>query len=311
MREQSLDAGTEIVTQTVARVDFSSKPFRYWLNPAGDDTTIEEEENTADALIIATGAKARRLDVPGEDKYWGNGVSACAICDGSLPTFRNNPVAVIGGGDSAVEEAIYLAKKACKVTVLVRKDTFRASKINANRLLNHPKVEVKFDSVAIEIVGETNDGCMTGLRIKNVKTGNEEKLDASGLFYAVGHEPATALFKRQLEMDEDGFLITKPGTGLTNVRGVFAAGDVQDKRYRQAVTSAGKEKARVLLSHVLTRHRIRLHRRSGGGELSCSARGRSDRTLQRRKSPLICLLCWGSTEGKHFGMKKLVHQRGA
>jgi thioredoxin reductase (NADPH) len=243
MREQSLEAGAEIVTQTVARVDFSSAPFKYWLHPAGDDSTIEEETYTTDALIIATGAKARRLDLPGEEKYWGRGVSACAVCDGSLPMFRNNPLAVIGGGDSAVEEAIYLAKKACKVTVLMRKDVLRASKINVKKLLNHPKVEVKFNTVVMAIVGETSDGCMTGLKIKNMKTGDEGNLDARGLFYAVGHEPATTLFHGQLKMDDDGFLITKPGTGLTNIRGVFAAGDVQDKRYRQAVTSADEQKA--------------------------------------------------------------------
>src|ERR1700759_1630979 len=240
MREQSVEAGTEIVTQTVAKVDLSSKPIKFWLHPLGDDSTIEEETHTADALIIATGAKARRLDLPGEDKYWGNGVTAFAVCDGSLRMFRDNPLVVIGGGDSAVEEAIYLTKKSSKVTVLVRRDVLRASKVNAKRLLNHPKVEVKFDTVASEITGETDKGCMTGLKIKNVKTGKEELLDARGLFYAVGHDPATALFKGQLKMDEDGYLITEPGRGLTSVPGVFAAGDVQDKKYRQAVTSAGE-----------------------------------------------------------------------
>jgi len=239
MREQSLEAGTEIVTQTIAKVDISCAPLRYWLHPAGDDSTIEQDSHTADAFIIATGAKARRLYLPGEDIYWGKGVSACAICDGSLPMFKNNPVAVIGGGDSAVEEAIYLAKKACKVTVLVRKGILRASKSNAKRLLNHPKVEVKFNTVAIGIVGHPIEERMTGLMIKDLKTREEKELDVRGLFYAVGHEPATKLFEGQLEMDEDGFLITQPGTGLTNVRGVFAAGDVQDKRYRQAITSAG------------------------------------------------------------------------
>jgi thioredoxin reductase (NADPH) len=249
MREQSVEAGTEIVTQTVAKVDLSSKPIKYWLHPLGDDSTIEPETHTADALIIATGAKARRLDLPGEETYWGNGVSACAVCDGSLPMFRNNPLVVIGGGDSAVEEAVYLTKKASKVTVLVRRDVLRASKVNAKRLLNNPKVEVKFDTVATEITGATKDGCMTGLKIKNVKTGQEELLEARGLFYAVGHDPATGLFNDQLKMDEDGYLITEPGRGLTNVPGVFAAGDVQDKKYRQAVTSAGMYNSFNRLDH--------------------------------------------------------------
>lgn len=240
MRAQSEACGTEIVTQTVAKVDFSSRPFRYWLHPMGDDESIEDEIHTADAIIIATGAKARRLELPGEEKYWGNGVSACAVCDGSLPIFRNKPLVVVGGGDSAVEEAMYLTKKAERVYVLVRRDVLRASRINARRLSSHPKVEIKYNTVGVEILGENKErGLMTGMKIKNVKTGKVETLPANGLFYAVGHEPATQLFKGQLDMDEDGYLITAPGRGLTNIEGVFAAGDVQDKKYRQAVTSAG------------------------------------------------------------------------
>ncbi|KAJ9648410.1 thioredoxin-disulfide reductase [Coniosporium tulheliwenetii] len=240
MRAQSEACGTEIITQTVAKVDLSSRPFKYWLHPMGDDVEIEEETHTTDSLIIATGAKARRLELPGEDKYWGNGVSACAVCDGSLPMFRNQPLVVIGGGDSAVEEAIYLTKKASKVYVLVRRDVLRASKANARRLTTNPKVEVRFNTQPKEIKGEEKKGgLMTTLVVKNGKTGKEEEIEARGLFYAVGHEPATQLFKGQLKMDEDGYLITEPGTSLTNVKGVFAAGDVQDKKYRQAVTSAG------------------------------------------------------------------------
>ncbi|KIW00971.1 thioredoxin-disulfide reductase [Verruconis gallopava] len=242
MREQSEACGTKIITQTVAKVDFSSRPFKLWLHPMGDEETIENEDepHTADAVIIATGAKARRLNLPGEEKYWGNGVSACAVCDGSLPIFRQKPLVVIGGGDSAVEEAIYLTKKASKVTVLVRRNVLRASRANAKRLASNPKVEIKYDTVATEIVGEDKPrGLMTGLKIKNVKTGEEELIDANGLFYAVGHDPATQLFKGKLKMDEDGYLITEPGRGLTSVEGVFAAGDVQDKKYRQAITSAG------------------------------------------------------------------------
>jgi len=240
MREQSEACGTEIVSQTVAKVDLTSRPFKYWLHPMGDDEEMEEEEHTADALIIATGAKARRLNLAGEEKYWGNGVSACAVCDGSLPMFRDQPLVVIGGGDSAVEEALYLTKKAKKVTVLVRRDQLRASRANARRLTTHPKVEVMYNTSATEIKGEEKEnGLMTQLVIKNNVTKEEAVLEAKGLFYAVGHDPATELFKGQLEMDADGYLITKPGEGLTSVEGVFAAGDVQDKRYRQAITSAG------------------------------------------------------------------------
>jgi thioredoxin reductase (NADPH) len=241
MRAQSEACGTEIVTQTIGKVDLSQRPFKYWLHPMGDDEVLEEETHTADAIIIATGAKARRLELPGEEKFWGNGVSACAVCDGSLPMFRQKPLVVIGGGDSAVEEAIYLTKKASKVTVVVRRNVLRASRANARRLTTNSKVEILYETSPIEILGESKErGLMTGLKIKDLKTGKERELEANGLFYAVGHEPATQLFKGQLDMDEDGYLITTPGRGLTSVEGVFAAGDVQDKKYRQAVTSAGK-----------------------------------------------------------------------
>ena len=240
MRAQSEACGTEIVSQTVAKVDLKSRPFKYWLHPMGDDEEIEEEEHTADSIIIATGAKARRLDLPGEEKYWGYGVSACAVCDGSLPMFREQPLVVIGGGDSAVEEALYLTKKAKKVTVLVRRDKLRASRTNARRLTTHPKVEVMFNSGAVEIKGEDKKGgLMSHLVVRNNVTKEEQTIEAKGLFYAVGHDPATALFKGQLDMDEDGYLITKPGEGHTSIEGVFAAGDLVDHTYRQAITAAG------------------------------------------------------------------------
>jgi thioredoxin reductase (NADPH) len=240
MREQSEACGTEIISQTVAKVDLKSRPFKFWLHPMGDEEEIEEETHTADSIIVATGAKARRLDLPGEEKYWGYGVSACAVCDGSLPMFRDQPLVVIGGGDSAVEEALYLTKKAKKVTVLVRRDKLRASRTNARRLTTHPKIEILYNSSASEIKGEDKkNGLMNSLVVKNNATKEEKTIEARGLFYAVGHDPATEIFKGQLDMDEDGYLITKPGEGLTSVEGVFAAGDVQDKRYRQAITSAG------------------------------------------------------------------------
>jgi thioredoxin reductase (NADPH) len=241
MRAQSEACGTEIISQTVGKVDLSARPFKFWLNPMGDDDNLEEETHTADSIIIATGAKARRLDLAGEEKYWGNGVSACAVCDGSLPIFREKPLVVIGGGDSAVEESIYLTKKASKVTVLVRKDFLRASKANARRLTTNPKVEVRYNTQGVEIKGQEGPrGLMQSMVIKNNKTGETEEIPANGLFYAVGHDPATYLFKDQLKMDEDGYIITTPGTAETSIPGVFAAGDVQDKKYRQAVTSAGK-----------------------------------------------------------------------
>ena len=234
MRAQSLRFGTKILTETISHVDLSSRPFKLY----SEDSP--QTPHTASALIIATGASARRLNLPGEQKYWQNGISACAVCDGAVPIFRKRPLVVIGGGDSAAEEAIFLTKYGSHVTVLVRKAGLRASKTMANRLLANPKVTVRYNTVAEEVTGEPGErGLMTGLRIKNVVSGKQEHLDANGLFYAVGHDPATQLFKNQLDRDEDGYIVTKPGTSYTSLSGVFAAGDVQDKRYRQAITSAG------------------------------------------------------------------------
>ena len=233
MRAQSIRFGTTILSETIERVDFSARPFKLWRE-------YEDEPVTASAVIIATGASARRLGLRGEDKYWQNGISACAVCDGAVPIFRNKPLVVIGGGDSAAEEAMFLAKYGSQVTVLVRKSALRASKTMAKRLLAHPKCRVRFNTVATEVTGEAKErGLMTGLRVKDVETGKEEQLEANGLFYAVGHDPATEMFKGVIEMDSENYILTKPGTSYTNVEGVFAAGDVQDKRYRQAITSAG------------------------------------------------------------------------
>lgn len=233
MRKQSERFGTQILTETIAKVDLSSRPFKYWAEYEEDSAP-----HTADAMIIATGASARRLNLPGEDKYWQNGISACAVCDGAVPIFRNKPLVVIGGGDSAAEEAMFLTKYGSHVTVLVRKDHLRASKTMAKRLLANPKITVRFNTVGGEVTGDEK-GLMSHMVVKNVIDGTEEKIEANGLFYAVGHDPATALVKGQLETDAEGYLVTKPGTSYTNVPGVFAAGDVQDKRYRQAITSAG------------------------------------------------------------------------
>ncbi|EDN10558.1 thioredoxin reductase [Histoplasma capsulatum] len=238
MRAQSIRFGTDIITETVSRIDLSSRPFKLWKEYA--DGPNDGPAHTTDAIIIATGANARRLDLPGEERYWQNGISACAVCDGAVPIFRNKPLFVIGGGDSAAEEAMFLTKYGSKVTVLVRKDKLRASKTMAKRLLANPKVEVKFNTVALEVLGDPAPrGLMTHLKIKDVVSGAEEVVPANGLFYAVGHDPATALVKGQIETDSEGYIVTKPGTSYTSVPGVFAAGDVQDKRYRQAITSAG------------------------------------------------------------------------
>jgi len=231
-RAQSLKFGTKIITETISRVDLSQRPFRYWRE--GEE---EQEPETCDALIIATGASAKRLHLPGEDIYWQNGISACAVCDGAIPIFRNKPLAVIGGGDSAAEEAIYLTKYASHVYVIVRRHELRASKIMAKRLTSHPKTTVLWNTVTIEAKGDGD--LLSCLRTKNTKTGEVSDLAVSGLFYAVGHEPATSLIRGQVDTDSDGYIITVPGTTHTNIKGVFAAGDVQDKRYRQAVTSAG------------------------------------------------------------------------
>ncbi|KAG0142780.1 hypothetical protein CROQUDRAFT_662104 [Cronartium quercuum f. sp. fusiforme G11] len=231
-RAQSIRFGTQIYTETISKIDLSKKPFNYWREGAED-----QDPETADAIIIATGASARRLNLPGEETYWQSGISACAVCDGAVPIFRNKPLAVIGGGDSACEEATYLTKYASHVYVLVRKDHLRASKVMAKRLLNHPKVTVMWNTVATEAKGDGD--LLQSLEIQDLKTSKKSTLQVNGLFYAIGHEPATALVRGQLDTDEDGYIITKPGTSETSVKGVFAAGDVQDKKYRQAITSAG------------------------------------------------------------------------
>lgn len=233
MRKQSERFGTKIISETVAELDLSKRPFKY--STEWDPDT----KHTADTVIIATGATARRLNLPGEDKYWNNGVSACAVCDGAAPIFRKKPLVVIGGGDSAAEEAIFLTKYASHVTVLVRRDQLRASSIMAKRLENHKDVTIKWNTVGVEIKGDEK-GLMSHLVVKNVKSGDEETLQANGLFYAIGHDPASALVKGQLETDADGYIVTKNGSPVTNIDGVYAAGDVQDKRYRQAITSAGR-----------------------------------------------------------------------
>ncbi|OUM54589.1 hypothetical protein BVG19_g3999 [[Candida] boidinii] len=232
MREQSIRFGTEVITETISKVDFSSRPFKLWTEFNEDQAPI-----LSDSVIIATGASAKRLGLPGEEKYWQQGISACAVCDGAVPIFRNKPLAVIGGGDSACEEALFLTKYGSKVYLIVRKDYLRASTIMQKRVKSNPKLEILFETVSLEAKGDGR--FLTSLNIQNVKTKETRDLEVNGLFYAIGHTPATQVFKGQLETDEDGYIKTTPGTAATSIPGIFAAGDVQDKKYRQAITSAG------------------------------------------------------------------------
>lgn len=227
-RKQSIKYGTTIHTQTVTKVDFSKRPFKIY----SDDEVTE-----AEAVIIATGATAKRMDVPGEDSYWQKGISACAVCDGALPIFRDKPLAVIGGGDSAVEEATHLTKFGSKVYLIHRRDKLRASQIMQDRALKNPKIEILWNTVLEEAKGNTNS--LDKIILKDTITGAKRDLSVGGLFYAIGHKPNTEVFAEFLNLDETGYIITKPGTTYTNVEGVFAAGDVQDMNYRQAVTAAG------------------------------------------------------------------------
>ncbi|RKP24792.1 thioredoxin reductase [Syncephalis pseudoplumigaleata] len=232
LRQQSERFGTTVITETISKVDLSAKPFKLWRE--GNEAA---EPDTADAIIIATGATARRMNLPGEETYWQQGISACAVCDGAAPIFRNVELAVVGGGDSAAEEAIYLTKYASKVHVLVRRDKLRASKVMGDRMLRHPKIQVHWNTVATEARGDGK--LLKELGLRDTQTGEERSLAVNGLFYAIGHVPNTAFLEGQLPTDTDGYLLVTPGTSKTSVPGVFAGGDVQDKRYRQAVTAAG------------------------------------------------------------------------
>jgi thioredoxin reductase (NADPH) len=226
-RKQAERFGTEFITDDVTRVDFSDRPFGVW---------VGDTEYRAESIIIATGANARQLGLESEKTLQGRGVSYCAVCDAAF--FKDREVVVVGGGDSAMEEANFLAKFAPKVTIVHRRDSFRASPIMLDRAKSNDRIEFVLDSVVEEVLG-TEDGCVTGVLIRNLKTGEETELRADGLFVAIGHDPNTALFRGQLDMDEAGYIVTKGKSTETNVPGVFAAGDVQDHVYRQAVTAAG------------------------------------------------------------------------
>jgi thioredoxin reductase (NADPH) len=226
-RKQAERFGTEFVTDDVTRVDFSERPFGVW---------VGETEYRADSVIVATGANARQLGLESEKTLQGRGVSYCAVCDAAF--FKEREVIVVGGGDSAMEEANFLAKFATRVTVVHRRDSFRASPIMVDRAQGNERIQFVLDSVVEEVLG-IEDGRVTGALVRNLKTGEETEIPTDGLFVAIGHDPNTALFKGQLDMDEAGYIVTRGKTAETNVPGVFAAGDVQDHVYRQAVTAAG------------------------------------------------------------------------
>ena len=229
MQQQAQRSGARIVADTIVEVDLSRRPF----TATGDSG----DRYTADGLILSTGATARWLGIESEEKFRGFGVSACATCDGFF--FREKKVAVIGGGNTAVEEAIYLTRHASQVVLIHRRDRLRAEKVLQDRLLRNPKIETVWNHVVEEVLGETSPPTVTGLRIRNVKNNETSDLALDGVFVAIGHTPATEIFKGQIDMDEAGYILTKPGRTETSVPGVFAAGDVQDQIYRQAVTAAG------------------------------------------------------------------------
>jgi thioredoxin reductase (NADPH) len=229
MHTQAEAVGTRMINDLVVDIDLNARPFRC-IGDSGD-------EYTGDTLIVTTGAQARWLGLDSEHKYQGFGVSACATCDGFF--FRGKEVCVVGGGNTAVEEALYLTNHASKVTLIHRRDELRAEKILQDRLFRNDRIEAVWDTVIDEVLGVGQPPHVTGVRLRNVKSGETRELALDGVFIAIGHDPATALFRGKLEMDDEGYIVTEPDGTATNVAGVFAAGDVQDKVFRQAVTAAG------------------------------------------------------------------------
>jgi thioredoxin reductase (NADPH) len=231
MRQQALNFGARIITDDIVKVDLHKHPFKL--------TTLEGKHCEAIALIIATGARANYLGLPSEERFKNNGVSACAVCDGALPRFRNKPLVVVGGGDSAVEEGTYLTKFASTVYLVHRRDQLRASKIMQERAFSNPKIMILWNKTVDEVLGTEDDG-VTGVRLKSTTDNKAEEVKASGMFLGIGHTPNTDFLKGQLQLDDKGYIIwTQPQRTYTSVDGVFAAGDVADSHYRQAVTAAG------------------------------------------------------------------------
>ena len=229
MKEQAKTVGTELIDDHIKEVKLNDKPFQ----AIGDNGQIY----TADSLIISTGAQARWLNIKSEQEFRGFGVSACATCDGFF--FKEKEVAVVGGGNAAVEEAMFLTKFASKVKLIHRRDKLRAEKLLQKKLMNNKKIEIIWNSVVEDVLGDKNPKSVNALKIKNIKSNKVSELKVDGLFIAIGHVPATSLFKGQLDMDKEGYVVTKPDSTVTNIPGVFAAGDVKDKIFRQAVTAAG------------------------------------------------------------------------
>jgi thioredoxin reductase (NADPH) len=227
MRKQAVRFGAKCEYKTVTKTDFSVNPFRVWVN---------NDEYTADTIVISTGASARLLGLDSEKELMGHGVSACATCDGFF--FKEKEVLVVGGGDSAAEEAIFLTKFASKVTIVHRRDEFRASKIMADRVFANDKIDIMWNSAVEDIYGSKETG-VTGVKIKDTVSGELKDVDCDGIFMAIGHVPNTGIFKGQIDLDDKGYITTEPDTTNTNVPGVFACGDVQDQVYRQAITAAG------------------------------------------------------------------------
>ncbi|MFN5660153.1 MAG: thioredoxin-disulfide reductase [Pseudanabaena sp.] len=227
MRQQALRWGTKLITDDVVKVDFADRPFTI---------VADELEVKTNAVIIATGATAKRLNIQGEERFWNNGISACAICDGTNPLFQNVEIAVVGGGDSAAEEALYLTKYASKVHLLVRSDRLRASKVMQERIFNHDKIQIHWQVIPISAHG---DDVLQSIQMQNLKDHYVSELKVGGLFYAIGHTPNTQIFANQIDLDDKGYIKTFGKSTSTNIAGVWAAGDVQDHIYRQAITAAG------------------------------------------------------------------------
>jgi len=242
MREQSEKYGTRILTKTVDSVDFSASPFKVRV---GDTTYL------AKTIIIATGATAKKLEAPGVEEYWQKGISACAVCDGGLPIFRNKPLVVVGGGDTACEEAIYLSKFGSEVIMLVRRDEMRASKVMQERAIANEKIRVMWNTELDSVEG---DQLMTNVIVRNNKDNSPERLNAQGLFFAIGHEPNVGFLNGALKTDESGYIITNNGSPETDIPGVYACGDVQDRIYRQAITAAGSGCMAALLAERFLAH---------------------------------------------------------